>query len=74
VYNIIEAEDKTRQTAKEVTQLGAGVAGGAAGAAVVVALVSNPAGWVVGVAMFVTAALFGVGADEAFEYYWPEKK
>jgi hypothetical protein len=71
VYNIIEAEDKTRQTAKEATQLGSSVA---ASAAVVVALMSNPAGWVVGVAMFVTAALFGVGADQAFEYYWPEKK
>jgi hypothetical protein len=73
VYNVASAEDKTRQAAKEGVSLGAGVAGGMAGGAVVVALVSNPAGWVVLAGVLVVGAVAGVGASEAFDYFWPEE-
>lgn len=73
VYNIIEAEDKKRQTVKEGVTLGAGVAGGAAGGVAAAFIVSSPPGWVVGIAMFVGAALLGVGASDVFDYFWPEK-
>ena len=73
VYNVIEAEDKERQALKEGATLGGGVAGGIAGGAAVFAIASNPAGWVVGLATLVGAALTGVGASEVFDYFWPEK-
>ena len=38
----------------------------------VVAMVSNPAGWVVGVMMFVGAAVGATGASSSFDYFWPE--
>lgn len=67
------AEDKPRQAAKEGTVLAAGAAGGAAGGVAVVALASNPAGWVVGAVIFVGAAVAGVGSSEVFDYFWPER-
>ncbi|MEN3113060.1 hypothetical protein ACFONG_15835 [Uliginosibacterium paludis] len=73
VYNVSTAEDKPRQAAKEGSTLAAGFAGGAAGALVVTALVSNPAGWVVGAGMFVGAAIAGAGSSEIFDYFWPER-
>ncbi|MGH8083978.1 MAG: hypothetical protein ACREPV_01705 [Lysobacter sp.] len=73
VYNVASAEDKTRQVAKEGVSFGAGLAGGVAGGAVVVALVSNPAGWVVLAGVLVVGAAAGVGASEAFDYFWPEE-
>jgi hypothetical protein len=73
VYRVLESDNKTRQGAKEGLGLGASIAGGAASAAAVGFIVSNPAGWVVGVAIFVGAAATGYGSDEVFEYYWPER-
>ena len=73
VYNVTTAENKPRQAAKEGTILVAGAAGGAAAGAAIVALASNPAGWVVGVSIFVGAALSGVGSSEVFDYFWPER-
>ncbi|WP_374594050.1 hypothetical protein [Aquabacterium sp.] len=73
VYSVTTAKDKTRQTAKEGTTLAAGVAGGAAAGVGVALVASTPPGWVVGVAMFVTAALAGVGSAELFDYFWPER-
>ena len=73
VYNVIEAEDKERQALKEGATLGGGIAGGIAGGAAVFAIASNPAGWVVGLATLVGAALTGVGTSEVFDYFWPEK-
>jgi hypothetical protein len=73
VYNVATAENKPRQASKEGTVLLAGAAGGAAAGAAVIALASNPAGWVVGVAIFVSAALSGVGSSEVFDYFWPER-
>lgn len=73
VYNVIEAEDKARQAAKEGVSIGAGIAGGIGGGAAVAFMVSNPAGWVVGLSMFAGAALLGVGSSEVFDYFWPEK-
>ena len=40
----------------------------------VVAMVSNPAGWVVGVMMFVGAAVGATGASSTFDYFWPERE
>lgn len=73
VYNVTTAEDKPRQAAKEGTVLAAGAAGGAVAGATVVALASNPAGWVVGAVIFVGAAVAGVGSSEVFDYFWPER-
>jgi hypothetical protein len=73
VYNVSTAENKPRQAAKEGSTLAAGVAGGAAGALAVTALVSNPAGWIVGAGMFVGAAIAGVSSSELFDYFWPER-
>lgn len=73
VYNILEAEDKKRQATKEGITLGAGAVGGVGAGAAVAFIASNPAGWVVGVSMFVGAALLGVGSSEVFDYFWPEK-
>lgn len=73
VYNIVEAEDKTRQTAKEGVTIGAGVAGGFAGAAAVGFIVSNPVGWMVGVGILVGSALAAIGSSELFDYFWPDK-
>ena len=74
VYKVIEAEDRTRQAAKEGVTLGAGAVGGiGAGAAVALAAVGPP-GWIVGLSMFAGAALLGVGSAEVFDYFWPESK
>jgi len=73
VHRAATAGDKTRQFAKEGVTLASGVAGGAAATAAVAALVSNPGGWVVGIAMFVGAALAGAGTNEVFDYFWPER-
>lgn len=73
VYNVSTAENKPRQAAKEEVTLAGGAAGGAAAGVAVVALVSNPAGWVVGVAMFVGAAVTAAGSSNIFDYFWPEK-
>ncbi len=72
VYNVATADDKPRQTAKEGATIIGGVTGSAGAVAGVVFVASNPAGWVVGAAMFVGAALGAVGASSAFEYFWPE--
>jgi ribosomal protein S7 len=73
VYNIVEAEDKTRQTTKEGVTLGSGLAGGAAGAAAVAFIVSNPAGWLVGLGIVVGSAAAALGSSELFDYFWPER-
>jgi hypothetical protein len=72
VYNIVEAEDKTRQTTKEGVTLGAGIAGGFAGAAAVGFIVSNPVGWAVGIGILVGSAIAAIGSSELFDYFWPE--
>lgn len=72
VYNVSTAEDKPRQAAKEGAVIASGLAGGALATAGVVALVSNPAGWVVGAVMFVAAAVSAAGASSTFDYFWPE--
>lgn len=74
VYNVSTAEDRPRQAAKEGATVAGGLAGGAVATAGVVALVSNPAGWVVGVMMFVGAAVGATGASSTFDYFWPETK
>lgn len=73
VYNVATAEDKARQATKEGVSLGAGLVGGVAGGAVVVALASNPAGWVVFAAVLIGSAAAGMGASETFDYFWPEE-
>lgn len=73
VYNVTTAADRERQAVKEGVGIAGGAAGGAIGSAVVIALVSNPAGWAVGAAMFVGAAVAGVGSSELFDYFWPER-
>lgn len=72
VYNMTTAEDKPRQASKEGATVAGGLAGGALATAGVVALASNPAGWVVGVMMFVGAAVGATGASSTFDYFWPE--
>lgn len=74
VYNVIEAEDKTRQATKEGVTLGAGAVGGIGAGAVVAFAVAGPPGWVVGLSMFAGAALLGGGSAEVFDYFWPESK
>lgn len=71
VYNVATAEDKPRQAAKEGATVAGGVAGGALATVGVAAVVSNPAGWVVGVMMFVGAAVGVAGTSSAFDYFWP---
>lgn len=73
VYNVTTAADHERQAAKESVGIASGAIGGAIGSGVVIALVSNPAGWAVGAAMFVGAAVAGVGSSELFDYFWPER-
>jgi hypothetical protein len=73
VYNVATADDPERQAIKEGAGLAGGAVGGAIGSAAVTALVSNPAGWAVGAAIFVGAALAGVGSSELFDYFWPEQ-
>ena len=74
VYNVATAEDKPRQAAKEGATVAGGVAGGALATVGVVAMVSNPAGWVVGAMMFVGAAVGATGASSTFDYFWPERE
>lgn len=74
VYNVIEAEDKTRQTTKEVIVAGSGLAGGIAGGAFVAFLVSNPAGWMTAAGMIVIGGLASIFGSETFDYFWPEEK
>lgn len=73
VYNVATAENRGRQVAKESSSFAAGAAGGALATATVVALASNPAGWVIGIAMFVGAAVGAAGSSELFDYFWPER-
>ena len=73
VYNVLAAEEKERQAVKEGASIGGGVAGGAAAGAATLALASNPAGWVVGLAILVGGALSATATAEAFDYFWPEK-
>lgn len=72
VYNVSTADDKPRATAKEGSSLAGGVAGGALATMGVMAVASNPAGWVVGAMMFVGAALGSTSTAAAFDYFWPE--
>jgi len=72
VYNIYTSDDKARETAKQATGISAGIAGGAMAAAGVGLVASGPPGWVVGMAMFVGAALAGAASDKAFDFLWPE--
>lgn len=73
VHRVTTAGDKMRQFTKEGTTFASGAAGGAAATAAVAALVSNPGGWTIGIAMFVGAALAGAGTNEVFDYFWPER-
>lgn len=73
VYSVANAEDKTRESAKQTADIGTSIAGGVAAGAAVGLLVSNPAGWVVGVAIFVGAAAAGYSTETLFDYYWPER-
>jgi hypothetical protein len=73
VYDVATANNPERQAAKESVGLAGGAVGGVIGSAAVTALVSNPAGWAVGAAIFVGAALGGVGSSELFDYFWPER-
>ena len=73
VYNVATAEDKPRQLAKEGATAGAGVLGGLAGGGIVVALASNPAGWLVLAGVIVGGGAAGLGADSLFDYFWPER-
>lgn len=75
VYAVVTADDKPREALKQTAGFGAGVAGGAAGGAAVALVASGPVGWIaVGLGVIVGAALGGVGASEAFDYFWPTKK
>lgn len=74
VYNVIEAEKKTRQVTKEGVTLGAGAVGGIGAGAAVAFAMTGPPGWIVGLGMFAGAALLGVGSAEVFDYFWPESK
>jgi hypothetical protein len=73
VYHVATAEDHVREAAKEGTGIAAGAAGGAIGTATVLALASNPAGWAVGLALIVGAAIAAAGSNELFDYFWPER-
>lgn len=72
VYHVLTAEDKERQAVKEGASFAGGVFGGLLATIGLGAVVSNPAGWVVGAAMFVGAVLGAEGSSEAFDYFWPE--
>jgi hypothetical protein len=74
VHNVAAAADKPRQTAKEGTTFAGGAVGGTAAGMAIAALASNPGGWVVGVVIFVGAAIGGVGSSELFDYFWPETR
>jgi hypothetical protein len=73
VYHVATADDQAREAGKEGTGIAAGAAGGAIGTAAVVVLASNPAGWAVGLAMIVGAAIAAAGSNELFDYFWPER-
>jgi hypothetical protein len=73
VYHVATADDKVREAGKEGTGVAAGLAGGAVGTMTVLALASNPAGWAVGLAMFIGAAIAAAGSSELFDYFWPER-
>lgn len=73
VYNVTTAADHKRQAAREGASLAGGAIGGVAGSAVALAVISNPAGWVVGAAMFAGAMAGGLGSSELFDYFWPER-
>jgi hypothetical protein len=73
VYNVAQAEDKPRQATKEGVTIGTGIAGGVAGGAAVAFIVSNPAGWVVGLGVLVGTAVGAIGSSSLFDYFWPEK-
>jgi hypothetical protein len=73
VYNVTTATDHERQAAKEGASFVGGAIGGVIGSAAVLAIVSNPAGWVVGAAMFAGAMGGGLGSSELFDYFWPER-
>jgi hypothetical protein len=73
VYHVVTANAPGREAAKEGTGIAAGAAGGAIGTAAILVLASNPAGWAVGVAMIVGAAIGAAGSNELFDYFWPER-
>ncbi|WP_353328285.1 hypothetical protein [Chitiniphilus shinanonensis] len=73
VYSVAEAEDKERQALKEASTTGASLLGALGAGAGVALVVSNPAGWVVGLSALVGGALTGLASDTAFDYYYPEK-
>jgi hypothetical protein len=73
VYHIATADDQVREAVKEGTGIAAGAAGGAVGTIAVITLASNPAGWAVGLAMIVGAAIAAAGSNELFDYFWPER-
>ena len=58
---------------KEGVSFAGGAIGGAIGSAAVLAMVSNPGGWIVGAAMFAGAMGGGLGSSELFDYFWPER-
>lgn len=74
VYDISTADDKPRQAAKEGAVLGTSIVGGAAAGVGIALVLSSPPGWVVGAAIFVGAAVSGIGVEAAFDYLWPEKR
>ena len=57
------------EVSKQTTGISAGIAGGAAFAA----LVTDPAGWLVTVGVVIGACVAGDSASEAFDYFWPSK-
>lgn len=73
VYRVATADAPGREAAKEGTGIAAGAAGGAIGTAAILVLASNPAGWAVGLAMIVGAAIGAAGSNELFDYFWPER-
>lgn len=72
VWHVLEAENKTRAVAKEVTAVGGSGVGAAAGAAIVGAAMATPPGWIVTLAILVGAAVGGVATSAAFDYFLPE--
>jgi hypothetical protein len=72
VYHVYTSDDVARESTKEGLTIAAGAGGSALGAMGVVAVVSNPAGWLVGVVMFVGAAVGAASTSATFDYFWPE--
>jgi hypothetical protein len=72
VYDVMQAQDKAWETARDASGIAAGIAAGAAvTAGLGLAAVSSPI--IVLGSVFVAGVLASELVDQLFDYYWPEK-